>query len=77
MKAKSGKKYAKVLEKECVACGSCIKVCPRTAISIPNGISAKIDKELCIGCGICKKTCPASVIDIISVLKDEEESQHE
>lgn len=71
------KKYASILENECVACGSCIKVCPRRAISVPHGISAKIDKDLCVGCGICKKVCPASVIEIITILKEEEGKCHE
>nr|UWI50762.1 4Fe-4S binding protein [Clostridioides difficile] len=71
------KKYANILEDECVACGSCIKVCPRGAISVPHGISAKIDRDLCVGCGICEKICPASVIEIITILKEEEGKCHE
>lgn len=71
------KKYANILENECVACGSCIKVCPRGAISVPHGVSAKIDRDLCVGCGICEKTCPASVIEIITILKEEEGKCHE
>lgn len=71
------KKYANILENECVACGSCIKVCPIGAISVPQGISAKIDRDLCVGCGICEKTCPASVIEIITILKEEEGKCHE
>ncbi|MGO1044719.1 ATP-binding protein [Clostridioides difficile] len=71
------KKYANILENECVACGSCIKVCPRGAISVSHGISAKIDRDLCVGCGICEKICPASVIEIITILKEEEGKCHE
>ncbi|MDB0438904.1 ferredoxin [Clostridioides difficile] len=71
------KKYANILEDECVACGSCIKVCPRGAISVPHGISAKTDRDLCVGCGICEKVCPASVIEIITILKEEEGKCHE
>lgn len=71
------KKYANILENECVACGSCIKACPMGAISVPYGTSAKIDIDLCVGCGICKKICPASVIEIITILKEEEGKCHE
>lgn len=71
------KKYANILEDECVACGSCIKVCPRGAISVPHGISAKTDRDLCVGCGICEKVCPASVIEIITILREEEGKCHE
>ncbi len=56
------KRKAIVNIRECVACGCCIKICPRGAISIPKGIYAEIDKSLCIGCGKCAKECPASII---------------
>jgi ferredoxin len=61
---KKSKKIAFVSE-ECVACGSCIKVCPLKAVSIPKGIRAIIDEDKCIGCGKCAKACPADVIQII------------
>lgn len=56
------KRKAIVNIRECVACGCCIKVCPRGAISVPKGIYAEIDKSLCIGCGKCMKECLASII---------------
>ncbi len=62
------KRKAIVNVRDCVACGCCIKVCPRGAITVPQGIHAKIDEELCIGCGKCAKECPASVITL-EVLK--------
>lgn len=49
---------------ECVACGCCIKVCPRNAIGIEKGIFAEVDERLCVGCGKCAKECPASVINM-------------
>lgn len=58
------KRYAVVNQKECVACGTCIKVCPKNALSIPKGIYAVVDLERCIGCSLCAKSCPASVIEI-------------
>ncbi|EOS32575.1 MAG: 4Fe-4S binding protein [Lachnospiraceae bacterium] len=48
----------------CVACGCCMKVCPRNAITIPKGICAIVDQNLCVGCGKCAKECPASVITL-------------
>ncbi len=48
----------------CVACGSCIKVCPKAAISVPHGANAVINEMLCVGCGKCAKECPASVITL-------------
>ncbi len=58
------KRKARVSAEECVACGCCVKVCPKGAITVPRGISAKIDSELCVGCGKCAKECPASVITL-------------
>lgn len=46
----------------CVACGVCVKVCPKDAISIYKGCYAVVDEEQCIGCGICEKNCPAGVM---------------
>ncbi len=51
----------------CVSCGSCVKVCPKGAISVINGLYADVDTQKCIGCGRCKIECPASVITIIEV----------
>lgn len=62
MEIKRKNKKALVLQKECVACGCCLKECPRKAITIIDGVFAKIDEDLCVGCGLCQKACPASVI---------------
>ena len=51
--------------KECVACGCCIRVCPKEALKIAWGIFASVDEEKCVGCGRCAKVCPAAVIDIV------------
>lgn len=64
MAVQKSKRYAFVDEKYCVGCGSCIKVCPKGAVSVPKGIHAKVDREKCVGCGLCAKACPASVIEI-------------
>ena len=48
----------------CVACGSCIKVCTKAAISVPHGANAVINEMLCVGCGKCAKECPANVITL-------------
>ena len=59
----ASKRFAQVGE-YCVSCGSCIKVCPMSAISIWKGVVAQIDKEVCIGCGKCVKECPAGTIEL-------------
>ena len=46
----------------CVACGLCVKACPRDAISVYKGCYAVVDEEKCIGCGLCEKACPAGIM---------------
>lgn len=50
--------------KECVACGSCLAVCPVGGISIYKGLYAKVDETACLGCGKCEARCPAGVIEM-------------
>ena len=54
-------KIAKI-GKNCVACGCCMKVCPKGAIHIELGSIAKVNKDACIGCGKCARECPAGII---------------
>lgn len=51
--------------RECVACGTCVKVCPRTAIRVASGVTARVDGALCVGCGRCAKVCPTDVIAMV------------
>ncbi len=55
-------KKAVVESKYCVACGNCVKVCPKKAIHIDRGTVAVVDKAACVGCGKCVKACPAYLI---------------
>ena len=54
---------SKVNEDSCVSCGCCLKVCPKDAIEVKDGMYAAIDDELCIGCGKCVLECPSSIIE--------------
>jgi hypothetical protein len=47
----------------CSGCGSCVKVCPKSAISIVKKKS-RIDRGRCIGCFECMTVCPEHAIDI-------------
>lgn len=51
--------------RECVACGTCMQVCPRAAIRVVSGVAAQVDGRACVGCGRCAKVCPADVISIV------------
>ena len=56
------KSYAEVDRSRCVACGVCMKECPKGAVHIWHGCYAVIDKAICVGCGKCTRVCPAVCI---------------
>lgn len=58
------KKLAVAEKKICVACGVCMKSCPRQSIFIYRGCYAIIKETNCVGCGLCAKACPAGCIEI-------------
>lgn len=60
----AGKRFARV-DDRCVACGSCVKVCPLGAISVWKGVVARVDKLRCVGCGKCAGECPAGSIELV------------
>lgn len=55
-------KVASIQTDACVACGVCVKACPRGAVSIFKGCHAVVDESRCVGCMLCARACPASVI---------------
>ena len=59
-------KKAFVNKDKCVACGVCVKACPKTSISVYKGLYAVCDETKCVGCGICYKNCPANALDIVA-----------
>ncbi|MCI5774298.1 MAG: 4Fe-4S binding protein [Erysipelotrichaceae bacterium] len=59
-------RYIAKIGKNCVACGACMNICPRQAITIIDGIKAKVDQEKCVGCGLCVNTCPAAIISKVA-----------
>lgn len=48
----------------CLGLGTCVSVCPFSAIEIKDGI-AKVDYLKCCGCGACIKVCPKGLIELI------------
>ena len=53
---------ARINENECRACGSCVKICPFSAIS-QNG-RVQVDPQVCMGCGICVNRCRFDAIHL-------------
>ena len=51
------------IPEKCTGCASCMKVCPKDAITVKKKKSV-IDQELCIGCFECMHACPEHAIDI-------------
>ena len=58
------KKLAVPQKNICVACGVCVKACPKAAISIYRGCYALVSSDKCVGCGLCASACPAGCIAV-------------
>ncbi len=55
---------AKVDPIDCVACATCVKVCPYGAPMINDLHKAEIQVAKCMGCGSCTAACPAHTITL-------------
>ncbi len=55
---------AKVDPTSCVACATCVKVCPYGAPQINDLKKAEIQTAKCMGCGSCAAACPAHTITL-------------
>ena len=55
---------AVVDEERCVACLTCVRVCPFEVPRFNEAGKAYIDPATCQGCGVCSAACPAKAIEI-------------
>jgi heterodisulfide reductase subunit A-like polyferredoxin len=55
---------ARVNPEDCVACATCVKVCPYGAPMINSLHKAEIQGAKCMGCGSCAASCPARTITL-------------
>ena len=55
---------AYVNAEHCVACATCVKVCPYGAPQINELKKAEIQIAKCMGCGSCASECPARTITL-------------
>lgn len=52
---------ASVITDVCVACGSCVEVCPVQAIT-ETETQMVVNPDVCIDCGACIAECPTGAI---------------
>ncbi len=50
---------------KCVACLTCVRVCPYDVPQINADGVAEIEPAMCHGCGICVSECPAKAIEMM------------
>jgi coenzyme F420-reducing hydrogenase delta subunit/Na+-translocating ferredoxin:NAD+ oxidoreductase RNF subunit RnfB len=48
----------------CIACGTCVAVCPYHAPKLESVGGISFDLEACRGCGLCVALCPAFALDL-------------
>ncbi len=58
-------KSPRVLQNQCISCGSCTRVCHSDAIGLNDEGKASIALDKCIQCGYCMAECPVFCIRII------------
>lgn len=51
----------KINKDQCIECGFCQSICPKSAISISKDYAYEIGTS-CIACGLCLKHCPVNAI---------------
>ena len=58
------KLVAAIVERECIGCAKCIRVCPVDAIVGANGRMHTVITNLCTGCDLCAPVCPTDCIEM-------------
>jgi heterodisulfide reductase subunit A2 len=49
---------------KCIACMTCVHVCPYMAPQIGKDSKAEVQAAVCMGCGSCTASCPAKAISL-------------
>jgi heterodisulfide reductase subunit A2 len=53
---------------KCIACMTCVHVCPYMAPGIGKDNKAQVQAAVCMGCGSCTSNCPAKAISLHNYL---------
>ncbi|MHC1567604.1 MAG: FAD-dependent oxidoreductase [Candidatus Syntropharchaeia archaeon] len=56
--------FARIEENSCIACETCVQLCPYGAVEMVFDRARIISPFLCRGCGICAAECPARAISV-------------
>jgi heterodisulfide reductase subunit A len=59
-----GAEIAWVDPSRCIACMTCVNICPYMAPQIGKDNKAEVQGAVCMGCGSCSATCPAKAITL-------------
>jgi heterodisulfide reductase subunit A-like polyferredoxin len=59
-----GAQTAWVDPSKCIACMTCVHVCPYMAPQIGKDNKAEVQGAVCMGCGSCTSACPAKAISL-------------
>jgi len=52
-----------IVGEQCVRCGSCVQICPKSALSFSHAgfeTSLELNDRLCVECGLCLQHCPVT-----------------
>jgi uncharacterized protein (DUF362 family)/ferredoxin len=56
--------FPRIIESECVSCGSCRDACPMHVITVVDKKPAQIETKNCIRCYCCHEMCPHDAIEL-------------
>ncbi|HTR98123.1 MAG TPA: glycyl-radical enzyme activating protein [Bacteroidota bacterium] len=74
--ALSGSPELMLRPERCIACGDCMALCPRAAVSVRDGVYIT-QNDLCARCGTCADACAAGAREIVGRAMSVEEVMRE